>query len=182
MARPTCAAKQPITLPMSRLTVTATIAWVIVSLLLWFMIRLDSNILPWRQIGAVEQGPAPVAETPQSPLPNPPALSCEEAEGVVSNRVESAKQCDSDSDCTLFDFGYPMTCMTSVAKSEMTALRLAYRRYEESCDFRVYYDCPDEPMQRRAVCRENRCAVSLQSTDDLETETREYLGQGDSGQ
>ena len=87
-----------------------------------------------------------------------------------------------DSDCTLFDFGYPIDCMTSVAKSEITDLRLEYRRYEESCDFRVYFDCPAEPMVRRAVCQQNRCSVSLETIDGLEKETLDYLGIGSSGQ
>ena len=72
--------------------------------------------------------------------------------------------------------------MTSVAKSEITGLRLEYRRYEQSCDFRVYFDCPAEPMERRAVCQEYRCSVSLQTIDILEEETLEYLGIGSSGQ
>lgn len=167
---------------MSRLTVTAAIAWVVASLLLWFMIRIDSNILPWRQIGVGEPGQAPVDEPFASAMPSPPALSCEETEGAMRDRVESAKQCTRDDDCTLFDFGYPMTCMTSVAKSEITALRLEYRRYEEGCDYRVYFDCPDEPMQRRVVCKENQCTVSLQTMDDLEETTRDYLGRGNTGQ
>jgi hypothetical protein len=72
--------------------------------------------------------------------------------------------------------------MTSVTKSEITDLRYEYRRYEQSCEFRVYFDCPAEPMERRAVWQDNRCAVSLQTTDILEEETLDYLGIGGSGQ
>ena len=72
--------------------------------------------------------------------------------------------------------------MMSVAKSEITALRLEYRQYEQSCEYRVYYDCPAEPMERRAFCEQNRCSVYLYAIDTLEEETLEYLGIGSSGQ
>ena len=66
--------------------------------------------------------------------------------------------------------------MTSVAKSEITALRLEYRNYERSCLYRVYYDCPTGHMERQAVCRNNRCTVELQSNEILEEATLDYLG------
>ncbi len=165
---------------MNRLTLTATIAWLLAIILLIIMIEHEN--LSWRQIGTGESPAAPFAEPLAWSAPDPPALSCEEAENALRDRVETARCCTSDSDCTLFDFGYPMDCMTSVAKSEITGLRLEYRRYEQSCDFRVYFDCPAEPMGRRAVCQENRCSVSLQTIDILEEETLEYLGIGSSGQ
>jgi hypothetical protein len=90
--------------------------------------------------------------------------------------VNKARQCVIDADCTLFDYGYPIECMTSVAKSEITALRLEYRKYEQSCAYRVYYDCPSGDTQREAVCRNNRCEVELMTIDILKDETLEYLG------
>ena len=167
---------------MNRLTVTATLAGSLAIFLLWLMIMFDNGNVAWLQTGTVDSVVAPVTESPASPAPNLPRLSCAESENSLRDRVQAATYCYSDSDCTLFDFGYPIDCMTSVAKTEITALRLEYRKYEESCDFRVYFDCPAEPMRRRAVCQENRCAVSLQSDDILEEETLEYLGLGSSSQ
>jgi hypothetical protein len=66
--------------------------------------------------------------------------------------------------------------MTSVAKAEITSLRLAYRVYERSCAYRVYYDCPSGSMDRQAVCRNNRCAVDLVSNEPLKDETLRHLG------
>ncbi len=167
---------------MNRLIPTAAIAWLLAIMLLWLMIMIEHENLSWLQIGTGEPPAAPFTEPLASSAPNPPALSCEETENSLRDRVGTARYCTSDSDCTLFDFGYPIDCMTSVAKSEITGLRLEYRRYEQSCDFRVYFDCPAEPMERRAVCQENRCSVSLQTIDILEEETLEYLGLGSSGQ
>ena len=163
---------------MNRISPTATIAWLLAILLLWLMIMIDSDDLYWLQIGTDEPPASPVAESPAYPVPIQPVLSCEKTENSLRDRIESARNCTVDSDCTLFDFGYPIDCMTSVAKSEITALRVEYRKYEQSCEFRVFFDCPAEPMKRRAVCQENRCSVSLQSVDSLRDETLEHLGIG----
>ena len=102
--------------------------------------------------------------------------ACIAVEDTLRQRVAESQYCATDDDCTLFDYGYPIECLTSVAKSEITALRYAYREYEQSCLYRVYYDCPTGQMERQAVCRSNRCTVELQSTEILEEETLEYLG------
>lgn len=167
---------------MNRLTVTAGVGWVVAILLLWFMIKVDSDDPRWLQIGMDEPDVKSVEEAPASHGAIPPALTCDVTENSLRERVEISRHCTTDSDCTLFDFGYPMDCMTAVAKSEITALRLDYRRYEENCEFRVYFDCPSEPVRRRAVCQENQCSVSLQTNDALEEETLEYLGVGNSAQ
>lgn len=101
---------------------------------------------------------------------------CVQSEDVLRAKVDAARYCSIDDDCTLFDYGYPIQCLTSVAKSEVTALRLEYRNYEQSCAFRVYYDCPTGDMERQAVCRSNRCGVELRSTEVLEEQTLDYLG------
>ena len=107
---------------------------------------------------------------------NTDALSCQQTEETLVRNVEGARYCATDDDCTLFDYGYPIQCLTSVAKTEISALRLAYRRYEQSCAYRVYYDCPSGEMTREAVCRNNRCDVDLVSNDPLEDETLRHLG------
>ena len=104
------------------------------------------------------------------------AAACEQAEAALRAKIDDAQSCSTDDDCTLFDYGYPIQCLTSVAKTEITALRLEYRNYEQSCAYRVYYDCPTGRMERKAVCRSSRCAVELQSTEVLEEETLDYLG------
>jgi hypothetical protein len=101
---------------------------------------------------------------------------CAQVEDALQVKVSASQNCSTDDDCTLFDYGYPIQCLTSVAKSQITALRLAYRHYEQSCPYRVYYDCPTGDMQRQAVCRGNRCSVELQSNETLKEETLEYLG------
>jgi hypothetical protein len=103
-------------------------------------------------------------------------LSCSQAEATLQARVGNAQYCSIDDDCTLFDYGYPIQCLTSVAKLEITALRLEYRKYEESCKYRVYYDCPSGDMKRQAVCRNNRCTVVLVSIDPLQDATLQHLG------
>ena len=104
------------------------------------------------------------------------SLSCRAAEEALRTRVEASQSCTVDEDCIIFDYGYPIQCLTSVAQREVTALRLEYRNYEQSCTHRVYYDCPSEPMERRPVCRNNRCVVELRTLDLLKDQTLEYLG------
>ena len=142
------------------------------------MIRIDSESLSWLTMGSLEPPARVVTEPEVAPVRNPPPLSCEETENALRDRIDTARKCTTDDDCTLVDFGYPIDCMTSVAKSDISGLRLEYRKYEASCDFRVYFDCPAEPMERLAVCRENRCSVSLETRDIPVDETLDYLGIG----
>lgn len=101
---------------------------------------------------------------------------CDAAENDMREAVAAAQSCSTDDDCTLFDYGYPIQCMTSVAKSEITSLRLRYRDYESSCQFRVYYDCPTDGAERVAVCRNRQCVVELETIDALRDETLHHIG------
>lgn len=104
------------------------------------------------------------------------AGQCNTAEMKMQDAVAGARHCNTDDDCTIFDYGYPIQCMTSVAKTEITALRLQYRDYETSCRFRVYYDCPTDTIERVAVCRKNQCTVELETIDALRDETLHHIG------
>jgi hypothetical protein len=122
-------------------------------------------------------GMASAGVRPDTPVQNnPDVAACDQAEDALREKLGASQYCSSNDDCTLFDYGYPIQCMTSVAKSEITALRLEYRNYERSCPYRVYYDCPTGHMERQAVCRSNRCTVELQSNEILEEATLDYLG------
>ena len=131
--------------------------------------------------------PAPQAEPAQESLrqANPPAEerlslqeACTRAESEIRSIVGNARQCATDDDCTLFDYGYPIDCMTSVAKSEIVTLREGFRKYGERCEHRVFYDCPTEPFVRLPVCQSGRCEVELVDPRDLQDETLEQLERG----
>jgi hypothetical protein len=102
-------------------------------------------------------------------------MSCQESEDRLKLVIDEARACDVDDDCTLFDYGYPLDCMTSVAKEQIPRLREEYRVYGEACEHRVFYDCPTEPYVRLALCRNNRCVVELDKRDDLEDVTLDQL-------
>jgi hypothetical protein len=126
------------------------------------------------------QGGAAVGMSSRSSFESPlqtisPGQNCEQTERELVRSVDGARACRVDDDCTIFDFGYPIQCLTSVAKSHITALRLEYRRYEASCDFRVFYDCPSGHLDRQPVCREKRCNVELSGVDELKEQTIDYL-------
>ncbi|MBT8130839.1 MAG: hypothetical protein KJO35_01110 [Gammaproteobacteria bacterium] len=104
------------------------------------------------------------------------AIRCQNAEQRIQSLVDQSRYCVSDNDCTIFDYGYPIQCLTSVSKTDITRLRLEYLNYEKSCEFRVYYDCPAEPHERLPVCRENRCEVKLGTLDELRDQTFQHLG------
>lgn len=150
--------------------VAAVVLWLAAT---WF--EDDSRWLPpevQNQFDATVEAPRP--DTPVRV--DTDVLSCSQAETTLKARVDDAQYCVSDDDCTLFDYGYPIQCLTSVAKSEISALRMEYRNYEKSCAYRVYYDCPSGDMERQAVCRNNRCAVDLISNDPLQDMTLQHLG------
>jgi len=163
---------------MKRLPYATALLSVTIAVVLWLIATWLEGDPPY-----LIPRPEPVADIanaevrPDSPVRIGPDVSgCEQSEDILRTKVDAAQYCSTDEDCTLFDFGYPIQCLTSVAKNEITALRLEYRKYEQSCAFRVYYDCPTGNMERQAVCRSNRCEVELQSNEILEEETLDYLG------
>jgi hypothetical protein len=156
-----------------------TLISIAVAVLLFLMANYFEDDARWQvpQSEDGERAPASSRTTFESPLQTISAAeNCEQTERELVRAVDSARACRTDDECTIFDFGYPIQCLTSVAKSEITRLRLQYRRYEASCDFRVYYDCPTGHLDRRPVCNENRCAVELESVDELRDDTLDYLG------
>ena len=151
---------------------------VVLAVLLWFAATLFEDDARWLP-EAPEQAFDTTMASPRQDTPvrlNTDEMSCERAEADMIEMVSSSLYCNSDDDCTLFDYGYPIQCLTSVAKSEISALRLEYRRYEANCAYRVYYDCPAGPMEREAVCRNNRCEVELVTDDVLQDQTLRHLG------
>lgn len=104
------------------------------------------------------------------------AENCAQAESDLLGKVERSQYCEADDDCTIFDYGYPIQCLTSVAKGEIGALRRRFSAYQAMCEFRVYYDCPSGDAERRAVCRGNRCEVRIVTLDGLREETLDHLG------
>jgi len=158
-------------------------AWVLVSvgiaILLWFLATAVEL-----QLQVHEEAPPPDGAAEQKRAGDGPpgtgataSMSCTESEERLKDVIAGARSCDTDEDCTLFDYGYPLDCMTSVAKSQIPRLREEYRRYDESCDFRVFYDCPTEPYVRLALCRNNRCVVELDRRDDLQDSTLDQINQ-----
>lgn len=105
------------------------------------------------------------------------AEACRDAEAALVRTVENSQFCSVDSDCTILDYGYPLQCMTSIAQESVSDYRLQYRDYEERCEYRVYYDCPDAPMTRTPVCRANRCEVELSRNEVLRQLTLDHIGQ-----
>ena len=136
---------------------------------LWFVATWFEDDARWLPAEATQTNELAL-EAPRSDSAlrvNTDALSCQQVEEELVADVASSQYCSTDEDCTLFDYGYPIQCMTSVSKQEITALRLAYRDYEQSCSYRVYYDCPSGNMERQAVCRNSRCEVELVTIDPL---------------
>lgn len=163
---------------MNRLPYATALISITLAVVLWLIAtRLEdgSRWLPAQQSEHPDLTMArPRADTPVQSKES--SANCEQAEDTLRKKVASAQYCATDDDCTVADYGYPIQCLTSVAKSEITALRLEYRNYARNCAFRVYYDCPSGDAKREAVCRNNRCAVDLVTTDLLQDETLEYLG------
>ena len=137
----------------------------VVAVGLWLLATLGEMMLrppPPPPISA-EQRAEPVQDT----APAMPA-SCPAVEDNLETLVAESRDCETDDDCTLFDFGYPIDCMTSVAKSSIPGLRTAYKQYDESCEHRLFYDCPTEPFVRVPVCRSKRCTVELFGNGSIE--------------
>jgi hypothetical protein len=163
---------------MNKMPPSVVLLSVIVAVVLWYLATLLEGDGPWLEEASTAEPPAAFGRsTGDTPvLGGTAAIECQQAEREMQSTVDDARHCEADADCTIFDYGYPIQCMTSVATNEITALRLKYREYEESCLHRVYYDCPSEPLERHAVCRNNRCEVELRTLDFLKDETLQHIG------
>ena len=163
---------------MNRLPYATALISISLAIILWFIATRFEDESRWSltqeggQPGLVMEKPR--SDTPVQTLAN--TVNCELAEDALRRMVDGARYCSTDDDCTVADYGYPIQCLTSVAKSDITALRLEYRNYETNCAYRVYYDCPSGAAERQAVCRNQRCEVDLVTNDLLQDETLEYLG------
>lgn len=159
---------------MSLLYVSSAIAVV-----LWLLATLlQVGLRPDVPVPAPQPEPAQESTRQASP-PVRERLSsqaaCTQAESEIRSIVSEARQCTTDDDCTLFDYGYPIDCMTSVANSEIVTLREGFRKYGEECEHRVFYDCPTEPFVRLPVCQSGRCEVELVDPRSLQDATLEEL-------
>lgn len=163
---------------MNRLSLATAVVSIIVAVALWLVATWLEGDTRWLlPVSPAAPGPSQVEVRPDSEIEvSVQAADCDQAEATLREKLDGAQYCATDEDCTLFDYGYPIECLTSVAKNEISALRAEYSRYEQSCRYRVYYDCPTGRLQRHAVCRSNRCAVELRSNEGLEEETLDYLG------
>lgn len=150
-----------------------------VAVLLWLLATVMENTLVAPEPFVQPEPAGPRSEAGDDTVAPPGSMSCEEAESRLRIIVDESRSCATDADCTLFDYGYPIDCMTSVAKSEIPLLRQEYRQYDESCRHRVFFDCPTEPFVRLATCHNNRCEVELASSETLRDETLDYLRQRD---
>lgn len=163
---------------MNKLPMPVLAISVVLAVVLWYVATLLEGDR-YAAITAPAATPPPAFGRQQTDSPlhgGAAALRCERSEQAIQSRVDASRYCASDDDCTIFDFGYPIQCLTSVAKSEITSLRLAFEDYQKDCTFRVYYDCPAEPLEREAVCRNNRCEVELRTLDQLREMTLQHLG------
>lgn len=163
---------------MNKLPLSTTLLSVIVAVVLWYVATLLEGETEWPKQPEMAEMESPFAggREDTAVLGGAAALRCQKAERDMQALVDEARHCQTDDDCTIFDYGYPIQCLTSVAKSGITALRVEYRDYEASCEHRVYYDCPSEPLRREPVCRNNRCEVELRQPDFLKDKTLQHIG------
>jgi hypothetical protein len=151
---------------------------VAVAVALWLLATLvDNRLRPPEPLPSEDVAPVGndrPGDAPPASVARPPR-SCEASEERLKRMIDEARFCNVDDDCTLFDYGYPLDCMTSIAKEEIPVLRDEYRDYDESCEFRVFYDCPTDPYVRLALCQNNRCVVELDRRDDLQESTLEQM-------
>ena len=136
--------------------VAAVILWLVAT---WF--EDDARWLPAEPSAQVDtQWQSRRPDTPVKTSTD--VLSCEQSEMRLNENVAAARYCSNDDECTLFDYGYPNQCMTSVSKEQITALRIAYRSYENSCSYRVYYDGPfSSSSMKPASAYDNREILNL---------------------
>ena len=163
---------------MNRLPLVTAALATLLAIGLWILATWLEDEARWQSL---ENPPA----DSQTPVPTTPAIDtpvqtldadCETVEQELMSSIDAARSCETNTDCVVFDYGYPIDCMTSVSRSQISWLREEYRRYHESCEYRVYFDCPTGDARRRPVCRNQQCEIELVTVDELTDDTLDYLG------
>lgn len=164
---------------MKFLDTSTTSLSIVIAIILFAIATLIEGDPPPPELVPEEQTPRMITTVRQdSALRDADAAeACRRAEERVLEVVAESQYCEVDEDCTILDYGYPLQCMTSIAQSRVSAFRLEYRNYEERCEYRVYYDCPSEPLIRVPMCRNNRCEVELSRNEMLKQITMDHIGQ-----
>jgi len=151
---------------------------VIAAIVLWSAATLlESQVGDESRDASSPQAEFPTGVRPDSGVQaEVPKTGCSDSEQSLRDLVDASQFCETDEDCTIFDYGYPIQCMTSINKDQIPAIRQSYASYERSCEYRVYYDCPSEPLVRVPLCRANHCVVELHAIDGLKDETLDHIG------
>jgi len=161
---------------MNRLPLATALLSAALAAALWFIaswLQPDAQWpLPDRSAGISAPGETMPAR--QMAIPDE-AENCETVENELRETLGRSKSCSADADCAIFDYGYPIECLTSVARSQIPSLRKEFQRYHQSCEYRVYFDCPTGEMRREPVCRSNQCTVELVAPDSLTEDTLKHL-------
>ena len=163
---------------MNKLPLATAALAAVAALALWLLalyLEDDSHWVPPVASSSQVSGEGAGRITPDSAVAiDVPA--CEVVEDRLRSTVAESRACVSDRDCAVFDYGYPIDCMTSVARAEISTLRQEFSEYHASCEYRVYFDCPTGAAQRHAVCREQQCTIDLVTIDSLQDDTLDHLG------
>jgi hypothetical protein len=150
----------------------------VIAVVLWMMATaVEMHLQRNAALQRILTEPSNEPKTGTGKVIEPDSSSCQDIELRLRRTIDDARFCSTDDDCTLFDYGYPIDCMTSVAKSQISLLREEYSHYDEKCRYRVFYDCPTEPYVRLALCRNNRCVVELDRNDALQDSTLDLPGE-----
>ena len=99
---------------MNRLPYATALISVTVAVALWIIATWLEGDPPWIVPGPdAETGPVAANVRPDTPVQTVPEVSgCELAEDALRVKVDRARYCSTDDDCTLFDYGYPIQSLT----------------------------------------------------------------------
>ena len=83
-------------------------------------------------------------------------LSCESFEQNFAELIEDSRDCNTDTDCVVTEFGCPFGCANAVNKNKLPALQSVFSESAESCQS-CLYDCGIGPATVLPVCRSGKC-------------------------
>ena len=83
-------------------------------------------------------------------------LSCKAFEQNFAELIGGSRDCNTDADCVVTEFGCPFGCANAVNRSKLQGLQSAYLESAESCRS-CLYDCGIGPSTVLPVCRSGKC-------------------------
>jgi hypothetical protein len=124
----------------------------------------------------LEPGPYSKPALPAAPSDQPPSNpSSRSSLDELIDKIEAARSCSVDADCTIQTFGCPIDCYSPVSTDKVEMLAYEFESLRLSESWSCAYWCVGVPEQARVACIDGQCQMSIGGLPDELTQAVETV-------